>query len=220
MRPECRRKARLSSTCCSRRRCADTSCGGRCAVRSTRSSRYPAGWATLLHRSRAHALARLARRYLAGHGPADARDLAKWAGLTLGDARAAFQAINADLTDVAGLTDLAGLVDLAERAAPDAPRSRRQPRLLGPFDPLLLGWSDREPFVGPHRVVTTNGLFRAVALADGRVVGTWGLSGTTLTVTLLEQVEAAVVTALRRDAADVPRFLGLPDSSTVTVTWP
>jgi hypothetical protein len=34
------------------------------------------------------ALAELARRYLAGHGPADDRDLAKWAGLPLRDARA------------------------------------------------------------------------------------------------------------------------------------
>ena len=34
------------------------------------------------------ALAELARRYLAGHGPADDRDLAKWAGLPLRDVRA------------------------------------------------------------------------------------------------------------------------------------
>ena len=34
------------------------------------------------------ALAELARRYLAGHGPADDRDLARWAGLPLRDARA------------------------------------------------------------------------------------------------------------------------------------
>ncbi|WP_307874848.1 winged helix DNA-binding domain-containing protein [Frankia nepalensis] len=33
------------------------------------------------------ALAELAVRYLAGHGPADDRDLAAWSGLTLGDAR-------------------------------------------------------------------------------------------------------------------------------------
>ena len=39
------------------------------------------------------ALARLARRYLTGHGPASARDLAKWAGITLGDARRAFAAV-------------------------------------------------------------------------------------------------------------------------------
>lgn len=36
---------------------------------------------------RERALAALARRYLAGHGPADDRDLAKWSGLPLRDAR-------------------------------------------------------------------------------------------------------------------------------------
>src|SRR4051795_7151906 len=41
---------------------------------------------------RAAALAELARRFLAGHGPGDDRDLAKWAGITLRDARAALQA--------------------------------------------------------------------------------------------------------------------------------
>src|SRR6201990_2840932 len=39
------------------------------------------------------ALAELALRYLVGHGPADDRDLARWAGLPLRDARAGLEAI-------------------------------------------------------------------------------------------------------------------------------
>ena len=158
---------------------------------------------------RSAALARLARRYLAGHGPADARDLAKWAKLTLGDARAGLEVIRSDLVDVAE-----GLVDLAKR---DEPAGMPRPRLLGPFDPLLLGWVSREFVVGPHKVVTSNGLFRACALVEGRVVGTWGLSGTTLTVKLLEKVKAPDVDALREDAADVLRFLPLTDRADVVV---
>jgi Winged helix DNA-binding domain len=159
---------------------------------------------------RATALARLARRYLAGHGPADARDLAKWAGVTLGDARAALENIRVDLVELPG-----GLVDLAYRGRL---RARPRPRLLGPFDPLLLGWVSREAVVGGHRnAVTANGLFRACALVDGRVVGTWGSSGAVLTLSLLEDVDAASVEALRRDAADVFRFLGLPPGSEVVV---
>jgi hypothetical protein len=42
---------------------------------------------------RDRALAMLARRYLAGHGPATDRDLAKWAGLPLRDARRGLTAI-------------------------------------------------------------------------------------------------------------------------------
>ena len=153
--------------------------------------------------ARSDALERLARRYLAGHGPADARDLAKWAGLRLADARAALDGIASALTDRPE-----GLVDLSDRSPST---SRPAPRLLGPFDPVLLGWVSREPVVGPHRhLVTSNGLFRACVLVDGRAVGTWGLNGTTLTVRLLEQVSAPALAALRRDAADVLRFLAVP----------
>ena len=66
---------------------------------------------------RPEALARLARRYLAGHAPADDRDLAKWAGITLGDARIAFDGIDAETTEV--------------------PASLPAPKLIGPWDPLL-----------------------------------------------------------------------------------
>jgi Winged helix DNA-binding domain len=152
---------------------------------------------------RDEALARLARRYLAGHGPAQAGDLAKWAGIPLGQARRGLDAIADDLVPSDD-----GLVDLADR---DRARTLPQPRLLGPFDPLLHGWASREPFVGAHRqVVTVNGLFRPVALVDGRVVGTWGLADGTLTIRPLEEVDPAALDALLADAAAVLRFLGLP----------
>ena len=157
---------------------------------------------------RDQALATLVRRYLAGHGPAAAPDFAKWAGVTLGDARRGFDAI-ADDAVVAG----DGLVKLAGLRRSTA---RPKPRLLGPFDPLLHGWASRDPVVGGHGgVVTSNGIFRPVALVDGRVVATWGLSGGVVTLTMLEGVGAIVREALVEDAADVLRFLGLPDEPLV-----
>ena len=72
--------------------------------------------------------------------------------------------------------------------------------------------------VGPHRqVVTTNGIFRPVALVDGRVVATWGLAGGKVTITRLEPIADDVLAALVKDAADVLRFLGLPSRETVVV---
>ncbi len=152
---------------------------------------------------RDEALARLARRYLAGHGPATERDLAAWAGLTLGDARRALDAIAAEAVSVGG-----GRVRLAgTRRSAATPK----PRLLGPFDPLLHGWASREPFVGSHAgVVTSNGLFRPVALVGGRVVATWSLAGGIVTLKPLEEIDAGALAALTTDAADVLRFLGLP----------
>ena len=137
------------------------------------------------------ALAALARRYLAGHAPATAEDLAKWAGVTLTVARRALA--------------LAGEVAV-DPAAPFPP-----PLLLGAFDPLLLGWASREPVVGSHAgVVTNNGLFRPVALVKGRAVATWGLAGGVVTLRPLETIGASVQRKLAEDAADVVRFLGLP----------
>jgi hypothetical protein len=149
------------------------------------------------------ALAELARRYLAGHGPAADRDLARWSGLPLGDARRGLAAIASQLAERPD-----GLVDLArERREAGVP----PPRLLGAFDPLLHGWVSREPVLGPHRgIVTVNGLFRPFALVDGRAVATWGLAGGAVTLNELEVVPAAARAALAADEADVRRFLGLP----------
>ena len=122
---------------------------------------------------RDRALAELARRYLAGHGPADDRDLAKWSGLPLRDARAGFRAVAGELTERPD-----GRAQL--RRPSTRPRSTRprlpRPTLLGAFDPVLLGWRSRAEIVGDHRgIVTVNGIFRPIALVDGVAAATWGL---------------------------------------------
>jgi len=148
-------------------------------------------------------LARLGLRYLAGHGPASAADLSAFAGITLTDARRAL-ALVADRTREVS----PGLVALeAGGPAPDLP----PPRLLGMFDPVLHGWADRSFVTDGHAdVVTTNGLFRATALVEGRVAATWTLPGGVVTVAPLRRLTASVIERLEDDAADVLRFLGLP----------
>ena len=141
------------------------------------------------------ALAELARRYLRGHGPASPADLARWAGIALGEARR-------------GIAGVRGLHDRGDGTVSLDPPSRvglPAPRLLGPFDPLLLGWTDRSPVVGPYaQLVTSNGLFRPFALVGGRAVATWSPSAG------LEPFEelGAASGALEEELADVRRFLG------------
>lgn len=150
---------------------------------------------------RERAVAELARRYLAGHGPADDRDLARWAGLPLRDARAGLEAIAPELEQRDD-----GLVELKKRpaAAPLPP-----PRLLGAFDPLLLGWVSREEVVGPHKLlVTINGIFRPFALVGGRAVATWKLAGGKVTIEHLAQVKKKDAAALEDEAQRVLEFLG------------
>ena len=150
---------------------------------------------------REKALAELARRYLVGHGPADDRDLARWAGLPLRDARAGLAAIASELEQRED-----GLVQL--KGSPD-PAPLPPPRLLGAFDPLLLGWSSREEVVGPHEVlVTTNGIFRPFALVDGRAVARWGLAGGKVRIEHLGEVRRRDAAALEKDAQRVLEYLG------------
>ena len=147
------------------------------------------------------ALAELARRYLSGHGPAGDRDLARWAGLPLRDARAALAAIAGELEERSG-----GLVHLARRPpAAELPH----PRLLGPFDPVLLGWTSREELLGRHRgAITVGGIFRPFALVGGRAVATWRMPGGEVVLEPLERLRRTDAAALEVDAADVVRFLG------------
>lgn len=149
---------------------------------------------------RESALAELARRYLAGHGPADDRDLAKWAGLPLREVRGGLQAIASELDERPG-----GLVDLAGRpAAADLP----PPRLLGAYDPVLLGWRSRESLLGEHAaVITVNGLFRPFALVRGRAAATWSMAGDQVALEPFGRLSRRDSAALKAEAADVVRFL-------------
>jgi hypothetical protein len=166
------------------------------------------------------ALAELARRYLVGHGPASDRDLARWSGLPLGQARRGLAAIAgelaerpdglAELTRPGALTSVPGSLpaagpDIAAGAGAAGP----PPRLLGAFDPVLFGWESREPILGGHQgIITVNGVFRPFALVAGAAVATWTLTGGRVAITPLRVIAPEHERALAEDARDVVRFLG------------
>jgi hypothetical protein len=138
-------------------------------------------------------LARLARRYLAAHAPAEPEDLARWAGLALGEARRGFAAVEPELA--------------AACLLPPAP-APLPPRLLPGFDPYLLGWRDRSFAVAPEherRVFPGGGMLRATVVADGVAVGTWSLRAGRVSVEPFgDPVDAAA------EIADVERFAAGP----------
>jgi hypothetical protein len=146
-------------------------------------------------------LTELAGRYLAAHGPASERDLARWSGLSLGDVRAGFRGVK-------GLMELPdGLVDLPGRARGDP--GVPPPLLLGAFDPLLLGWVSRAEVLGDLAgVVTTNGVFRPFVLVDGQAVCTWGLPGKRVAIADAASLRPRVRAALAAEAEAVESFLG------------
>jgi len=147
------------------------------------------------------ALAELARRFLVGHAPATERDLARWAGLPLRDARTGLEAIARQI-DI----DDNDLIRLRRGAAdPELP----PPRLLGGFDPVLLGWMPREPLLGRHEPqVIRGGLFVPFAIVGGRAVATWRLAEGQVALELPgKTLSKKDLAALEADAADVERFL-------------
>ena len=135
------------------------------------------------------ALGEFARRYLAGHAPATDRDLARWAGISLGDARA-------------------GLAAAGHQDSPEA-AELPPPRLLGAFEPCLLGWTSREDIVGDEpSLVTAGGMFYPFAMVRGRAVAKWRLVDGQVELDPFRRISKADRAALERDGEDVVRFLG------------
>ena len=81
-------------------------------------------------------------------------------------------------------------------------------RLLGSFDPYLLGYAGREHAVAPEharRVWPGGGWIHPVVLVDGMAAGTWRLDGGALRVEAFGPIPRA---GLEAEAQDVARFLG------------
>ena len=158
------------------------------------------------------ALARLARRYLAGHGPAGAADLAAWSGLPLRDAR----------TGLGALAAAGGVEDIRIGGAP-AYRLPGEPapedgtvRLVPAFDEYLLGYRGRALALDAayaSRIQAGGGIVHPAVLVGGRIVGTWRQrrAGGRLTVAVepFGRLPRGTRAALAAEAADVGRFLGL-----------
>jgi hypothetical protein len=146
------------------------------------------------------ALRELARRYLAAHSPASESDLARWAGIALRDARRGLSGIGSELVSEAD-----GLLSLRS-TGPVSPLPA--PRLLGAFEPLLVGWRDRT-FVlhEPREVVTVNGIFKPIILIDGRVAGTWSMPRGEVALRLWDPAAPTTEAALQEEIDDIGRFL-------------
>ncbi|HET7379206.1 MAG TPA: winged helix DNA-binding domain-containing protein, partial [Gaiellales bacterium] len=153
---------------------------------------------------RERALAETARRYLAGHGPAADRDLSKWSGLPLTECRKGLASISSELAERRdGLLALRGREAPAERTPTLPP-----PRLLGAFEPLLLGWSGREEIVGEYwSKLVRGGMISAFALVDGRAAASWRINGRKIEITPFRSVSKATQALLDADAEAILRYL-------------
>ena len=161
--------------------------------------------------------AELARRYVSAYAPTTPEDYGTWSGLPSAEVRRAFESIRDELLtiEVDGTPmwmpqTRGGLLD--EVPANEKPVIR----MLGAFDPYLLGYRTRDLGVGPEllkRVHPGGGIIRPTILVDGRAVATWARkrSGRKLTITVspFEALSDEVRAGIYEEVGDIGRFLEL-----------
>jgi hypothetical protein len=147
------------------------------------------------------ALARLAHRYFASHGPATVQDFVWWSGLSVSAARRALEMAQGRLISE---TIHAQTLWFAEGAFTTGTGSVY---LLPAFDEFIISYKDRRaalPFENHAKAVSNNGIFRPVVVVNGQVMGTWKRTIKKATVrveTELFQPPGKITTSLIEKAA-------------------
>jgi hypothetical protein len=156
--------------------------------------------------ARADASAELLRRWLRAFGPGTAADIRWWTAWTVRQTNAALEAVGASEVDLDGAT---GFV------LPDDAKATRKPRrwvrLLPSLDPTVMGWKERDWYLGDQgsTLFDRNGNAGPTVWADGRVIGGWTQAADgTVVVELLERVDRTIERMLGRERERLETWLG------------
>lgn len=165
-------------------------------------------------RTREEALAELAQRYFASHGPATVRDFAWWSGLTMPDARAGLEEVRPQLEQATVDGNAYWL------ASPARPVSLPVPalHLLPNYDEHVVAYRDHGPSLdtGAPRALDGWGsaLTAHLVVRNGLVVGGWRRTlekkRVVVKLTLPVVLNPSEQAALEAAAESYGRFLGLP----------
>ena len=164
---------------------------------------------------RDRALAELARRYFASHGPAQDIDFAWWGWLTLTDARKAIAAARPRLTSA----QVDGKTFWHTNAKPPPPLKPPLPLLLPNYDEYDVAYRDHRP--NQHPVIAARprpaGALLPHALAmDGLVIGGWrrtlAADHVQIRCQLARKLTPPERRALGREADRYAGHLGLPSA--------
>ena len=162
--------------------------------------------------SREEALATLAERYFASHGPATAHDFAWWTGLLLKDAQAAIAAAG---SKVVGEPHEGRVLFSSSEARPSRGARRAMAVLLPAWDEYVVAYKDRVAALDPPASATDRvyAIGLSLVVIDGRVRGAWRRSLARATVrvsvTSWNPVTRDERRAVEAAAERYGRFLGL-----------
>jgi hypothetical protein len=148
----------------------------------------------------------LARRYLETHGPATMTDVRWWTGWSLTEARRAIDGV--DVTTVELESGVPGMVLIGDEA-PEAGDAGGV-ALLPSLDPTIMGWKEREWYLGRHQgsLFDSAGNAGPTVWSRGRVIGGWGQDRTGRVVYgFVEDVDGATEMAVAEEAARLTHWL-------------
>jgi hypothetical protein len=155
---------------------------------------------------REEARAELASRWLKAFGPAGVDDLKWWTGWTLTQARAALAAIGAVEVDLDGRP---GFVLPGDDES--EPEVEPWAAMLPALDPTVMGWKERDWYLGEHRahLFDTAGNAGPTVWWNGRIVGGWSVrKDGEIPFRLLEDVGADAEAAIEAEAGRLGAWLG------------
>ncbi|WP_112267223.1 winged helix DNA-binding domain-containing protein [Lentzea terrae] len=152
------------------------------------------------------ALAVLASRFFASHGPATLADFANWCGIGVREASRGLEAVQGSLVCEA--------FDGKEYWLPPDLSPGSGAFLLPAYDELVIGYKDRSAFFGRYGEIpisTYNGMFYATLIEDGQIAGLWRrvLKKTSVDVEL-RPLPGFDVDRLAAHVSRFSSFLGLP----------
>ena len=146
----------------------------------------------------------MVRRYLAAFGPATVNDVQAWCGLT--GLRTIVDGMRGELRT---FRDERGreLIDVADAPLADA-GTAAPPRILAPFDNVILGHDDRSRIIATeHRGVLFGDRLMRAFLIDGFFAGTWRLDGDRIVLEHIGRVGKADRVALGEQVERLRDFL-------------
>lgn len=118
------------------------------------------------------ALAELAQRYFASHGPATVQDFTWWSGLSVADAKSALEMIKQKF-----ISEKIGERIFWMNTSSKLPKKTTTAvHVLPAYDEFIISYKDRsDVLTSAHlrKTISDNGMFWPIIVIDGRVEGTW-----------------------------------------------
>ena len=122
--------------------------------------------------TRAEAMAKLAKKYFTSHGPATLHDFSWWSGLSLTEAKSAFEPVRTEFAS----EQIDGKTYWFNENEELAKGKLKGTYFLPAYDEFLVSYKDRTASLHPsstREIITSNGIFKPVVLVDGKVAGLW-----------------------------------------------